>query len=237
MHGSYKKETPFFHRLSVESARDSAVVQRIMWGSRVSSQFRCPCPLGETSTCRASARTVHTRIVSVHRDSQVMRGCGGSGSRGMYRDGQGERPGNIFGVCDAQRDLLRGVGIRENDLDVKRNQMGMKVWGLGLGLMYQMWLGVPGASADEAASNPDIATSVLFFTAIAALSVLTVGVAYLSITSWLDDRQEKKDSERRPKDQYNEEMDRYQDSINPKKSKKKPLERSTPKGFGSGKRE
>jgi hypothetical protein len=51
----------------------------------------------------------------------------------------------------------------------------------------------PGEDERGPASGAETVVTVLFTAAAGALTVLTAGVAYLTITQWLDNQQDKKD--------------------------------------------
>lgn len=207
-----------------------------MWNCRIAQQAACSCFPHKTSTCGTSLPSAHPRIAHVRQVCSVMRCCDASGIVGLGPMKQGWRSGNGLGTCGAQRGSMRDVEIKKGDLDVRGHRMSVQEWALGVGLVYQTWFGVPVAIAEETGPTSDSLASILFLVAVLGLSVVTIGVAYLSIGSWLDEKQENEDSKDSPKTQYEEDMEKYQESIKPKKSKKKPVERATPKGFGSGKR-
>ncbi|GMH43965.1 hypothetical protein BSKO_11899 [Bryopsis sp. KO-2023] len=82
-------------------------------------------------------------------------------------------------------------------------------------------------------SSDDLLVSVLFVVATLTLFGLTAGVAYLSFTSWFDDRQERQDRENfENRDKYDEQMNKFRKSGAKKATKEKPVRRATPKGFG-----
>lgn len=112
---------------------------------------------------------------------------------------------------------------------------GSVIGDAGSGIVSDGFNAVDAGSALGAggATFTDNLANVLFTVAFISLVLLTLGVLYLSLASWLDDRQESSDKDTAgPASQYEEDMARYQGAIGKKKTTKKPVSKATPKGFG-----
>ncbi|GAB4821418.1 hypothetical protein N2152v2_008464 [Parachlorella kessleri] len=94
--------------------------------------------------------------------------------------------------------------------------------------------GAAAAVADQlGGTDPgNVVISILFTTAIAALTVLTLGVAYLSFTSWNDSRLEAEDRKKAGGLSPVASGSRQPGSGSSKKAKKSPQEAADFKGFG-----
>lgn len=96
------------------------------------------------------------------------------------------------------------------------------------------------AMAPSAPAPDDPLISIMFSLAVVALTVLTLGVGYLSLTSWLDSRQEEEDRRKSgfapKKVDANQGLSAFDTSSVDKKSKKKKSgapKKASGKGFGS----
>ena len=81
-------------------------------------------------------------------------------------------------------------------------------------------------------SLSDAAVPILFTVATVALSVVTIGVIYLNVSSWLESRSAP-NKKKKEKEAYDESMKEFMTSARGSKSKKTPVKRATDKGFGS----
>ncbi|KAL6773817.1 hypothetical protein ACKKBG_A22615 [Auxenochlorella protothecoides x Auxenochlorella symbiontica] len=91
---------------------------------------------------------------------------------------------------------------------------------------------LPGASIAELAESAEptqVLTSILFTASAAALTIVTLGVAYLSIATWLDQRAEEQDRKGRPIGSGSMSASASAEKKAPRKS---PSTAATAKGFG-----
>lgn len=86
--------------------------------------------------------------------------------------------------------------------------------------------------AVEEGSLPDVAVPVLFTVATVALSVVTLGVIYLNVTSWLESRKDS-DQKQQKKTKYDKDMKEFMEDAKGSPKEKKSVKRATDKGFGS----
>lgn len=89
------------------------------------------------------------------------------------------------------------------------------------------------AAGDLTNSPENIVISILFTTAIAALTVVTLGVGYLSYTSWMDSRTEAED--RKKAGGLSPIASGMSAGDQARKAKKQPQEAASAKGFGKKK--
>uniref|UniRef100_A0A383VL83 Uncharacterized protein n=1 Tax=Tetradesmus obliquus TaxID=3088 RepID=A0A383VL83_TETOB len=87
------------------------------------------------------------------------------------------------------------------------------------------------AVQQQSAGSTDLVVSVLAVTVFALLVVVTGGVAYLALKSWLDERQEKQDKEYRPL--VTRAPAAATSSFEEKEEKRRVREKREKKGFGS----
>ncbi|KAK9845408.1 hypothetical protein WJX81_005777 [Elliptochloris bilobata] len=91
-----------------------------------------------------------------------------------------------------------------------------------------------GARADEVVpQSADWLTSIIFILAVLALTLVTLGVLYLSLTSWLDKRTENKDRARLAQSEKDRKLQALGVTPRPRKKVSDAPTRGGGKGFGN----
>lgn len=99
-------------------------------------------------------------------------------------------------ICTAVRRPAAGQESFAADGDSRRAQITVGAAASVLSLIRPQFASAEDMAAEQPVAADQILIGVLFTLAVAALVVVTAGVAYLSITTWLDSRRETEDRQK-----------------------------------------